>query len=223
LETTDVGTGANASADASCTSSKEGACSVVDCDETRAAPASTPGATKSPNAGPLTIEGLRAITLTPDETGVYAPASETQAVQPVFGVGGNVTFSAAGADVPAFDATVPAPALINVTSPTLGTPFQVSVYHDLDVAWDHGTLGDVNVVMSTSSQPRRTTISCTFDATAGGGKVPAALLGKLQPTGSDVAGTLTVQTSSTKFVGSGGWSITARLTASIATGSFTME
>jgi hypothetical protein len=170
------------------------------------------GAKKAPHAGDVKIAGLRDITLTPGEKGVYSSKVENTDVKPFFETGSEVKFSAPGADVPTFETTLKGPSLITVTAPALSSgTYKLSRNEDLPVAWKGGTVGDVTAVVSSVTTTASTTISCKFKANAGTGTIPKAALGKLAPTTGDAANTIEVEASSSEEIEHGDWRITAIL------------
>jgi hypothetical protein len=134
--------------------------------------------------GPIGMSGYSGYAQASGDTKLFAP-------------GDMLVASASGsADVPAF--TTPglvAPNELTVTSPacTGGCP-PLDRTQDLQVAWTGGGAGKMVVTFETISDPTTVLLECHFDASAGMGVVPAALLGKLGKAGEgDVTGVLLIR------------------------------
>ncbi len=231
-ETTASGGGSDVTG--GCKTSTAGDCTVVECETTTDADrdaGNTPedaGSSKSPTAGDVKIKGLREITLSPDATtGNYPPKSDTPpAASKIWEGGDDVKISAVGAEVPAFDKTLKAPSSVTVTAPEFPTfPDKLTIPRnaDLDVTWANGTAGNVTASFVTTSSSGNTTklatITCTFKADAGTGKVPSAALGKL------IAGdgAVSIGASSNELVDQGGWKINLSLIGAGASGAATFN
>lgn len=207
---------AGAPAGAECTTSTEGACTVTDCtipentggDDAGSGSTSDAGSTKNPTAGEITISAAAELKLTPNDKGQYAPASgQTK----VFDADQDVTFKAAGGEVPAFTKSLKAPGSITVTSPagSFGAaPVDVDRAAGLEVKWTNGGAGKVLAAIIASGGARRfATLSCTYEGAAGTGAIPAAALNKL-PAGT---ATYSVGASNVLAFEEGGWKITATI------------
>lgn len=147
-----------------------GACDVATC-TTTAPPAAS--------AGAITITGAaQPITLTPAADHTYATF---MAQSPLFAGGETITFAAAGADVPAFSATITMPGKATITSPAKPTPqspyLDINRTLDLTVKWTGGGTGKVQVALNSQSADKR--LFCRFDAGAGTGTIQAAALATL--------------------------------------------
>jgi hypothetical protein len=138
----------------------------------------------SPQAGPLTVTapGLPSTQLAPNPDGTYS-TSEMLATSgvPVFAAGDALMVSAAGGDVPAFQATVGGPGCVALTAPAIpagGTAYAIPSAQDLAVAWTGGapeaTVG-VDLVWK-SPVGAVAYASCTFEASAGQGTIPKEAL-----------------------------------------------
>jgi hypothetical protein len=94
--------------------------------------------------------------------------------------GQTLTVTASGAAVPAFTQSIVAPAGIDLTKPTAGSDGQyaISTSADLAVAWSGGQTGD-SVLFEGLSGGSAYYFACTWDATAGAGTVPKAILAQL--------------------------------------------
>lgn len=151
---------------------------------------------------PMAVAGLNAGTLTITGTGMpastmlaYGPVASQQGVPgytaasgstALFTGGDTMTVSGAGgADLPAFAAqSLVTPTQVAVTAPACtGTCPDLDRTQDLTVAWTGAGAGKVVVTFETISDTQAVLLQCKFDATAGTGTVPAALLGKLDKAG----------------------------------------
>jgi hypothetical protein len=159
--------------------------------------------TAADDAGPpMAVAGLNAGTLTVTGTGMpastmlaYGPVASQQGVPgytaasgstQLFAAGDTMTLSGAGgADLPAFAAqSLVTPTQVLVTAPACtGTCPDLDRTQDLTVAWTGAGAGKVVVTFETISDTQAVLLQCRFDATAGTGTVPAALLGKLDKAG----------------------------------------
>jgi hypothetical protein len=218
LASTSVSAGfveAPAGAAAPCTTRTEGACTITQCMAASAdagAPDPDAGMVNSArSAGVITVSGGgQMVQLTPMANGTYP--TDTQRMS-VFAPGTELTVSAAGdaMGVAAFTGTVTMPGPIMVTAPTISltAPTTIARAQPLMVTWTGGTTGKVSVVMA-SNASGGASVSCTYDATAGSGTVPATALMAL-PMGD---GTIAIGGSSTREQTAGGFNVT--LTASSA-------
>ncbi len=114
-----------------------------------------------------------------------------------FGAGDILDVSTTGADVPAFDASVVAPAMI-VPSPMFGASTPVS--QDLAFTW---TGGEAGASVSLEALGNQTLVTCVFDAKKGAGVMPASLLAPFKGT----SGTLLWSQSRTETVFAGSYPI----------------
>lgn len=162
----------------SCTITKEGNCSAVEC-MIGDAGAVTPAYLK---AGAVTVDvnnGAKLVTLVQAPQGYYSAT----AMESLF-VGGEplvmkTTGDAMGA--PATTLSVTAPAKITLTAPALQLNMKLAVSRSapLQIAWTGGTIGKAFIVLSSSSGGRSAVASCTFDESAGSGTIPASMTSKL--------------------------------------------
>ncbi len=159
-----------ASSPATCETRTVGMCAARNCTTTAASRIA------SASAGTITITGgKQAVTLTPDGKGAYAAFSDQATL---WSGGETIDVSAAGADVPAFEGTLVAPAQVTVTAPAFDSalPLAIDRGHDLALAWSGGS-GTVGVTLvGPSSDATTASLSCSFDATDRTGTVPAVLL-----------------------------------------------
>jgi hypothetical protein len=144
------------------------------------------------NAGNITVTGMAvppsaSLVFTPTGDGgpsSYAsPSGDTQ----FFSGGDSVSVQGAGgADLPAFaPQTVIAPDDVHVTTPGCGAQCPpIDRSKDMLVQWMAGGAGKVQVTLEGDSDTQTVLVQCTFDAAAGTGMVPSALLLKLDPGGS---------------------------------------
>lgn len=154
-----------------------------------------PGPSVAPNAGDLTITGIRdagAVTLT------YGPIGDAGSAG-YFPKSGNAQFfkggdlvtaaGAGGADLPAFaTVSVAAPDDIVLTSPAcaVATCPDLDRTVDLAVTWTGGGSGKLQAFFESIVSSGTTTVTalgCNFDSAAHAGTVPSALLMKLGKTG----------------------------------------
>ncbi|MEA2751805.1 MAG: hypothetical protein QOI41_5948 [Myxococcales bacterium] len=169
-----------------------GACTATVIPTPPSSEAGTPMAVAGLNAGTLTITG----TGMPASTMLaYGPVASQQGVPgytaaggstELFAAGDTMTVSGAGgADLPAFAGqSLVTPTQVAVTAPACtGTCPDLDRTQDLIVAWTGAGAGKVVVTFETISDTQAVLLQCRFDATAGTGTVPAALLGKLDKAG----------------------------------------
>ena len=113
-----------------------------------------------------------------------------------FASGDVLMVSGSGADVPKLSAQITSPSSINVSP---APPSSLSTSQDLTLTWSGGESGaSVAVGIERSGFNDSLTVSCTFDATAGTGTVPKALLSQIQ-TGSPNGDLLVGQFRQTTF------------------------
>jgi hypothetical protein len=138
----------------------------------------------SPQAGPLSLTGpsLPSAQLAPNPDGTYT-TNEILATNsvPFFAAGDALMVSAAGGDVPAFQATVSGPSCLALTAPAIpagGTSYAIPTAQDLAVAWTGGqpdaTVGVDLIWRSTVGTVAYA--SCTFPASDGQGTIPKEAL-----------------------------------------------
>jgi hypothetical protein len=177
------------------------------------------------SAGTITITGgtLSApITLTYDAATGYSVFSSTT---PIYTPGNTFNVSAVGADIAAFSgASAAAPNDIVITSPSGGTGtnlmYTIDESTDLVITWTGGSAGaEVDVNLSNlDDSSLALSASCIFDASAGTGTIPTALLTQL---GSFTSGYLQMYPISTASVASSNATVTITVegtpTAGIAT------
>src|SRR5688500_11276156 len=128
------------------------------------------------SAGMITITGgVMPITLTPNADKSYTALTSQTA--PLFSGGASVMLSAAGADVPAFSASLTMPAKATITSPVeppSSSPYLiVNRAQDFTVRWSGGG-GTFQIGMySPTTWPA---LVCKFPASAGSGTIPSSAL-----------------------------------------------
>jgi hypothetical protein len=176
-----------------CAQSTSGPCVVQDCSALQAQDAGSP---VSDDVGTLALAGgtLQVPLMLPFQ------AAQQQYRFPLVGrflflAGQTMTVSAPGATFPAFSgSSAPGPAPIDITAPVLGTgtsgptyPFTAGA--PLTWSWTvpDGGAGDTVTVTATTSTSL--VITCSFDALAGTGTIPADVMAKLQtgPTAVQIA------------------------------------
>jgi hypothetical protein len=197
-----------------CKRDVSGACTLVLCDLTNGGnQRPPPGAVQS--AGTLTIGGTTpAFSLTYDTvTAQYAVVPAVPSDHLLFTGGETITFSAAGADVPAFTATLVAPAQLTITSPALPVgAFAIDTSKDLVFVWTGASVGKVTfnigtTTTSTATAVARSLLSCRFDASALTGTIPIATLRKLPKTDAATTARLGTDHSNTTEILAGDYSI----------------
>lgn len=160
-------------------------------------------ATTSESAGDLAISGGSApLTLryqsdgsSYDDQGRSIPFDLPNAsTTPLFAGGESLRVVAPGAKVPAFDATVTAPALVTMTAPGLDAKNNCPIASgkDYDFTWTGGAAGDTVEIVVHGADTNEN-VTCEFDATAGRGTVPYA--GGLAKIEMDAAGNAFLYTS----------------------------
>jgi hypothetical protein len=154
------------------------------------------------SAGMITVTGgSQPVSLVPDATGKYTSANGGI---DLFTGGEMITVTAAGATVPAFTATLVAPAPINLTAPAQPTsgPLLVDRTKDLVFTWMNGGVGTVMVSLAGTGGPA--SMSCTFPSAAGTGTIPQAALATLPPSSKGPFG---IGATSAQLIDTGGWKI----------------
>jgi hypothetical protein len=150
-------------------------CAVTAVGPCQVIPACT-GSTTAVSAGTVAISGLgAAIALSPDGNNRYLSTVSTG--QPIFVGGEHLTATVTGATAPGFSATLTAPTRPTVTSPSApaaGGQLALARSSDFAVHW---TGGSAQVWVTLVSA--HTTLVCSFDASAGSGTIPAAIMGML--------------------------------------------
>jgi hypothetical protein len=157
------------------------------------------------SAGVVTISGLdMPVSLAPTGSGVTLYSDSSSFTNSLFSGGESLTFSATGAAVPAFTATLVAPSLIDLQSPAVpanGVPFVLDRSADLIFAWSGGGFGTVDVTFSDSTNAA---VDCNFPSSAGTGTIPEAALAALAP---NAAGFFQINVQSYVEQTIGGWTI----------------
>ncbi len=216
-------------ATSNCTTVTEGTCKVMTCTPVVAADAGAPkdagtvdaGPVVPPNAGTVSLSGptmKASIDLTPDpKTGAYGiNMAATQA----FAAGDAIKISAAGADVPAFSATLTAPAILMVTAPAATNGlYSVSRTVDLMVKFTGGDAKtDVHVLLSGQDAMKDTIIAQCSGPSAGGSlTIGATTLGHFAAKGS---GGFSVSTQTTQMDPAGGFQVNLSVNQSNLSGAF---
>lgn len=163
-----------------CRTEQLGGCEVQEC-------LSVPAQPVFASAGLLTVAGGRLDAGAP-MTGAdlkcfpncNAYALSTFQSLPFWEGGETMTASAPGKDVPAFTATVKAPAEITVTAPTCGGTIGgcvLSRTKDLTIAWNSSAPTSVLASLHSNSLARAVTIDCRFSSSPG--TIGAAAMAKL--------------------------------------------
>jgi hypothetical protein len=157
------------------------------------------------SAGTIEITGAAMpITLTPTAGNAYNAVSG--AVQ-LFQGGETITFDAAGADVPAFLVTVPAPPPLSVVQPPAAPVTTLSGSVEFVPTWTPVADGEVTILMMVEPSPTLlAVVSCNFPASAGSGTVPAGIMSALGPS---AGGTLDITLQHEVLVPAGEWTVHA--------------
>ncbi|MFO0679398.1 MAG: hypothetical protein U0169_22925 [Polyangiaceae bacterium] len=131
------------------------------------------------SAGTLTVSGgTRALTLTPTATKAYA--TESSSTLGLWTGGSTLTFRAEGADVPAFEASLVAPSKLTLTEPVPAAGSLALVKADgLHVAWTGSSSGRVVFYFDAATSNVAASATCSFDAAAGSGDIPAGAFADL--------------------------------------------
>lgn len=193
----------------SCDISNDGPCRITDC-STPPGDAGTPDY-ETVSAGVIQLLGAnQPLSLVPDSTGTYAVVTGQEKL---WSGGENLTISAAGDVVPAFQEVLFAAMPVTLTSPSLPpAPAQatISTNAPLNVSWTGGSGGTVTVMLTrsvTAGSTDTVMLSCAFPAAGGAGTIPATAMAML-PKGPD--GTFSVLGGDTKAIEPSGWAITVQ-------------
>lgn len=152
----------------------EGGCTIVErdgCKARRCEGASVPDDAPGLDAGAFTVSGLL-VDVAPErgEDGDYFVLGSG----PLFTHGSPIDVQFAGADVPAFDATVAMPPQILDLQPS---PTRPTRDVDLELTWEvEGTGGQVQVWYLVQEDDAFEDLSCIFPAETGAGTVPGDLM-----------------------------------------------
>ena len=164
-------------ANGSCEQTTSGACVTYTC------PSVSPQMGSSAGTLTLSINGMAIAKATPN-----APDDTYFASVLAFSPGDVLGVSGSGADVPAF-------AMQTVKSPgkvTTNVPTAIDTSQDFTLAWSGGEPDATVIVGIARGVPNGSAgVSCTFDATAGTGTIPKALLATIQsgaPNGDVIVG-----------------------------------
>lgn len=127
------------------------------------------------DAGLITIAGTRpGLTLAPD---MYSHYTEIHQMQTLFSGGEPLTITASGGEVPAFTEQLTAPSQITITTPPAPTgDLIIPVAQDFMVGWTGGN-GLVQVALGNLGGGDL--VVCRFQASAGSGVIPQAMLAQL--------------------------------------------
>ena len=167
-----------------CSTTTSGPCVLTDCTASGADAGASDGL--SDPAGSIRIEGgalPAGYGTSYQDDGTYA-YEETPVTGAPWNVGDPITFTASGEWVPTFTATVPAPATsATVSTVDAGTDAgaaPVDRTQPYVVHWTGAAGGKVDLVVNSGGTTLHTvSAACTFDAAAGMGAVPAAVLAKM--------------------------------------------
>jgi hypothetical protein len=158
-------------------------------------------------------------TVTRTATGADAGANQGTWPGQLWQPGETVRLFATGAEVPAFDETVPGPAPFTLIEPAPSTMIGVSRAQPLRVRWSGGDFGSAVVALVGMSVSARTPlqVKCSFNAALGEGAVPVEALTDLDPAAQRT--TLVAFAEGYKRLDRGGWllRVGARTTSISAT------
>jgi hypothetical protein len=110
---------------------------------------------------------------------------------PIFSDGDLVTIATAGADVPVFQQSIPAPGCVAMTAPESPDGgffygyYLISTTDDFQISWTGGEANAFVGVTLIGGQGNPTTyvsVTCSFDATSGQGTIPQQALAALTGT-----------------------------------------
>lgn len=199
-----------------CPTTTVGSCTVVECVRD-GVPGGSGEEPEYVSAGAISLEGtVSPVTSTFDADLSYQtpiPGDLARADHP-FAAGAPLRLSATGADVPAFEVTVEAPARVAVTSPVLEDGLVVPRDEDFTVTWEPGPgRGDLHVTFSSRDpldQPdgRHVQVFCWVDVAAGTLTVPGDALARL-PAQPEEGGSLFVLSRTAEETVAGDWRVTA--------------
>ena len=173
-----------------CSTTTSGPCVLTDCTASGVDAGASDGL--SDPAGSIAITGGSipagyGTTYQDDGTYVY---KETPVTGAPWNVGDLITFTTSGEWVPAFTATVPAPALGATVATLAGEALDagadagaapVDRAQPYAVSWTGAAGGKVDFVVSSGDTTHAVSATCTFDAAAGAGAVPAGVMAKMVP------------------------------------------
>lgn len=171
-----------------CVVKKEGACSVSTCAKTDGGIA--PASLRS--AGAIQVTGLAApVSLSPKSDKSYETYHATSSGVPYVSPGAKVHVSAAGADVPKFDADVTVGPALTVTAPQFNGLFTPLPKGDVNVAWSgNGASDRVQVmVQANAASDGSKTVMVTCDFTGSSGVIPKSVMDQLATPGAMTVGT----------------------------------
>jgi hypothetical protein len=160
------------------------------------------------SAGLVTIAGTRElVSLPPSSSLTYGTF---QSLDVLWAGGETLTFSATGADVPAFTDSIIAPAQMQITSATVMPPPSqvddpiIDKSQDFTVTWAAPSFGMVEITMSDPVVEHQ--LRCKFEASAGTATIPSTSLMKLLAN----LGWFTIGTVGANHVFAGDWSVALR-------------
>ncbi len=209
-----------------CTTTTEGSCVVQECDLTQAggggnAEAGTPKIVNV-SAGDITVKATEEVTLTPDAENKYELKSGTTEL---FAGGEDISVTAKGATIPAFDQTLKAPSTFTLTTPAAPNPGEkvaVDSGGAFDFEWTDGTEGTINATLMTMNTGEKSvTVTCSFQAKDNKGTVPAAAVGKLIK--GATLGTYSVGAASATTTKAGDWTVSISASAGGASGQIDVQ
>ncbi len=214
-----TGTTTGTPTNTTCTTSTDSGCTVIICDKVTADGGTTEDAgapATPPNAGDITVEALKTLTLSVGEGGAYTGQNGQEKL---FASGGQIHISAVGADVPAFDDTIASPPSITLTAPVIpalgaGT-YEIDGSKALALTWTGGAAGSLQTLITAANDTQSSILTCTFDASTGSANISQAAMGKLLKG----KGVFAVSTQTISAIKAGDYSVSLTASASAATAS----
>jgi hypothetical protein len=187
-----------------CTRTTSGPCTIESCTAAPPTDAGTfdAGMPAYPSAGHLTVTGAATVEVDPTMGQYFVFGTGELYVE-----GGAVTFTAAGAEVPAFSQMVNAPSFLTVSAPDVAAPLAIPRATDLALTWSSApSATDVIVQLSGMDAAGRATVTCSYDSSTASVTVPSAALMAI-PAGT---GTISISTTAVATTRAGAWQIEVR-------------
>ncbi len=193
----------NVVANVKCSNKMFGACTLTAC-----ATVMTDGGATQPHiasAGLITVDGeLMPLRLEPQSNGMYQPNGGGG-----WSGGEHLDVKAAGAEVPAFAATLTAPHAGTVEAPPMMDSMTIDRTKDLALAWT--AQGADAFRFTVTGNDLGNFAVCNFPAGASSGVVPSAVLSQILGDGVNLDGAFVAESK----LGAGGWSVTVTATAGV--------
>jgi len=193
-----------------CRRSLVATCQIYVCDYADGG-AEVPPAAAPLSGGTVTVGGTTpTFTLDYDASAMrYGAVPAVPTDRLLFTGGETITFAASGADAPAFQDSLVAPAPITVTAPVFSSgALSIDTSKDLVFVWTGTSVGTVSFNIRTATTTVAASfVSCQFDASELSGTIPAALLQNLDKTDATTTATLTTDHSIAKGIVVGDYAI----------------